>query len=124
MSTQPFDKNLDATPLVKAILEKTKAGKLRWEATAMENVFIASVGGNTTFKIYLQDGEDINPITQNFETVHFPILSLLDEKGKTLWEIRPGQVEGGLNPLFEIARRVGNKLDERMEAVIGALQRL
>jgi hypothetical protein len=124
MSTPLLDKKLDATPLVKTILEKTRVGKLRWEATAKENVFIASVGGNTTFKIYLDRGEDFNPVTNSFETIEFPVLSLLDEKGKTLWEIRPGHVEGGLDPLFAMARRVANKLDERMEALIGVLERL
>lgn len=122
MSTQQFDKDLDATPLVAAILEKSKAGKLKWEATANENVFIASVGGNT-LKIYL-DTETRLDALGIAGPLESPVLCLLDEKGRTLWELRVRQVKEGLRPLFELARRVGNKLDERMESLIGALEKL
>ena len=123
MSSQPLDKNLDPSPLVAAILEKSKAGRLKWEATADENVFIASVGGNT-LKIYLGTTEGFDEYTGQMEQVNVPVLRLLDDKGRTLWEIWPRQVKGGFQPLFDLARRVGNKLDERMESLIGALEKL
>ncbi len=53
MSNQPLDKELDPAPLVNTLVEKTKAGKLTWEATALDDVFIASVGGTTTLKVHL-----------------------------------------------------------------------
>jgi hypothetical protein len=53
MSTLPLDKDIDPTPLVEALTEKTKAGKVKWEPTAEENTFIATLGGDTTLRIYL-----------------------------------------------------------------------
>ena len=124
MSTQALDKDLDATPLLNTIVEKTKAGKLKWEATINENVFIASVGGNTTLRISLETTEGFNPATSQYEPMEVAVLRLLGDQGKTLWEIPSGNVKGGLRPLFELARRIGNKLDDRIEALIGALARL
>ena len=124
MSSQALENDLDPTPLVKSIVEKTKAGKLRWEATINENVFIASVGGNTTLRISLETTEGFQPETGQYGPMEVHVLRLLDDQGKTLWEMRGGKVAGGLRPLFELARRIGNKLDERMEALIGALERL
>ena len=51
MSNQPLDKELDPAPLVKILVEKTKAGKSPWEATASEDVFTASMGGTTTLEV-------------------------------------------------------------------------
>ncbi len=116
MSSQPLNKELDATPLVNTILEKTKAGKLKWEATAIGDVFIASLGGNTTLKIKL--------VTYEGEDYDQPELCLLDDKGKTDWEISNSQVKGGLWPLFNLARRIGNKVDEKMETLMEVLQKL
>lgn len=118
-----FDKELDPTPLVTALIEKTKGGRLKWEPTATENVFIASVGGGTTLRMYLTTIEDINDFGQP-GPVEIPELRLLDEKGKMLWEIHPHEVKGGLLPLFRLAQRVANKLDERMASLMEALQHL
>jgi len=86
MSSQALDKDLDPTPLLNTIVEKTKAGKLKWEATVNEDVFIASVGGNTTLRIFLETTKDIHPATGQYGPVEAPVLRLLDDQGKTLWE--------------------------------------
>ena len=123
MSTQPFDKDLDPTPLVNAIAEKTKAGRLKWEATVNPNTFITSLGGHTTLKIYLETSPRLDTlgVAVPLET---PVLSLLDEKGRTLWEISNRDVKGDLWPLFRLAQRMGNKLDERIEALMEVVQKL
>jgi hypothetical protein len=118
-----FDKELDPTPLVTALIEKTKSGRLKWEPTAMENVFIPSVGGGTTLRIYLTSQDTVGNFGQP-ETEEVPELRLLDEKGKMLWEIHSHQVKDGLWPLFRLAQRVANKLDERMASLMEALQHL
>ena len=142
MSNQPLDKELDPTPLVNAIIEKTKAGRLKWEATANPSTFIASVGGNTTLRIQLETTDEVryeqvgpvsNPpnriiipetLDRRVREVQVPVLSLLDDKGRTLWEISNRDVMGNLDPLFRLARRMGNKLDERMEALMEVVQKL
>ena len=112
MSNQPLEKDLDPTPLVNAIIEKTKARRLKWEATASPNTFITSVGGNTTFKIYVEEDDMA------------PTLCWLDEKGKTVSYINHNEVKGGLWPLFHLAHRIGNRLDERMETLMEVVRRL
>ena len=123
MSNQPLEKDLDPTPLVNAIIEKTKAGRLKWEATASPNTLIASVGGNTTLKIYLEIATRLDTLGISAQ-IEVPVLSLLDDKGRTLWEISNRDVKGNLDPLFRLARRMGNKLDERMEALMEVVQKL
>ena len=123
MIAVPFDKDLDPSPLVATLIDKTKAGKLKWEPTAAENVFIASVGGGTTLRIYLTTSTGIDDNGQP-ESIQVPELRLLDEKGRLLWEIGAYQVKGGLSPLFGLAQRVANKLDERMASLMEALQHL
>lgn len=118
-----LEKDLDPTPLVATLVEKTKAGRLKWEPTATENVFIASVGGGTTLRIYLAN-EQVPDEYGGLDTVEAPELRLLDEKGKMLWEILPRQVKGGLWPLFRLAQRIANKLDERMASLMETLQNL
>jgi hypothetical protein len=118
-----FDKDLDPTPLVTTLIDKTKAGRLKWEPTAQENVFIASVGGGTTLRIYMTTAQ-IPDDYGGLDTVDVPELRLLDEKGKMLWEIHSSQPKGGLWPLFKLAQRVANKLDERMASLMETLQNL
>jgi hypothetical protein len=123
MNTISLDKDLNPTPLVEAVTEKTKAGKIKWEPTAEENTFIATLGGGTTLRIYLTTGEAADEFG-NLESVQIPELRLLGEKGKLLWEIRSHQIKGGLWPLFKLAQRIGNKLDERMATLMETLQKL
>ena len=111
MSSHGPVKELDPTRLVSTVLDKTKAGKLKWEETADENVFIASVGGNTTLKI------------RQSENWQYPnTLSLLDENGKLLSQISDPQTL--IQELFELARRIALKVDEKVEALIETLQKL
>ena len=104
----------DAAPLLTAILEKTRAGKLKWDETADENIFLVSVGGNTTLKVRSPSNE--------FYGDAYHTLSLLDENGKLLWEIRDPQPLIG--ELFRLARRIALKVDERVEALMETLQKL
>ena len=112
MSSYGPVEELDATRLVSTILEKTKAGKLKWEETADEDIFLVSVGGNTTLKI--RQGQDWRDPADT--------LSLLDENGKLLWVIRDPQPLIG--ELCELARRIALKVDEKVEAFLETLQKL
>ena len=111
MSSHRPVKELDPNHLVTVVLEKTMAGKLNWEETADQTAFIASVGGNTTLKIEQGHNWD-DPDT----------LSLIDEKGKVLWEVDDPQPM--IEKLYKLARRIALKVDEKVEAILESLQKL
>ena len=106
-----------------ALIEKTEAGRLVWEATASEGTFIASVGGETTLKLTLESGFEINPYGEP-EAYTVPALSLVAPKGRTLWEIKSNEVKGSLWPLHRLAQRVANKVDERIAALLEDIEKL
>ena len=104
---------LDSVPLLNALINKTQAGKLKWDETADEDIFLVSVGGNTTLKV--QRKVDRRGFVEH-------TLSLLDENGKLIWEIE--EPWALTKELFVLARRVARKVDERVEALMGTLQKL
>ena len=123
MSAPVIDKELDPTPIVSALVEKSTIGKMAWEATAREDTFVSSVGGQT-LKLALEP-TIASDIYGNPEERNEPVLYLLDEKGRTIWQIYSSQAkEGGLWKLYRMAQRVANKVDDRMAALMDALQRL
>lgn len=121
--TEPILKDVDANPLVQALMEKTQAGRLVWEPTADEGTFIASVAGNTTLKLALVSQVE-QDVYGNPEYADVPTLLLLDEKGRKQWQVYSSQVKGGLWPLFRLAQRIANKVDDRMAALVEAVHRL
>ena len=122
MSDQP--KKLDFTPLVKSLVDKSNTGKIKWEPTADRKAFIASVGGDTTFKIQLVTITDVNDYGQ-LENVEVPQLDMIDQKGHLLWDIRRKDVSSTvLWDLFYIARRIGNQIDDHIAGIMNALEKL
>jgi hypothetical protein len=113
MSSQGTTREVDPTQLVRTVLDKTKGGKLTWEETADENIFIASVGGNTTLEIR----QGPNPMSEANDT-----LSLLDENGKLLWVTSDPQ--DLIWELFGLARKIALRVDEKVEAFLDTLQKL
>jgi len=93
MTNQLAVNELDPTPLVSTMTEKSTAGKLRWQATSDESTFIASVGGDTTLKITMEGVVDLDDFGNPHMTDE-PVLILLDAKGRTLWKIPSAQVQG------------------------------
>jgi len=115
---------LDPVPLVKRLIEKSKTGKLNWESTADRQQFITSVGGEISFRVGLVTITDINEWGQP-ENVDAPRLDMLDQKGHLLWQVYSHEVPSGvLRELFIIARRIGNRLDDRVAGAISALDKL
>lgn len=128
MSAQPIRNELDPKRLVEAIVEKTKAGKLNWEETAAENVFIASVGGDTTFKVSSETrGERLirtgEVPTFFYDDTEMKKLTLLNEYGKPLVEVWQDE-DPAVGELFDLARRTALNVDERVKSVIEVLQKL
>lgn len=117
-------KKLDSAQLVSRLIEKSTTGKLNWEPTADRQQFIASVGGDTTFKIRLVTVTDIDDYGQP-EKVDVPLLDMLDKQGHLLWQIQVRDVQPrNLWDLFQIARQIGNRLDDRVAEAIDALDKL
>ena len=121
--SKPQDIEPDPNPLAAELIEKTKAGKLKWEPTVDRRAFIVSLGGDTTLKLHLDTEEQVDPYGQ-LETVTVACLSLLDAKGNILWDIRNHKVKGGLMPLYKLAQRVANKVDERLANIMDSLRNL
>lgn len=80
-------KDLDPVPLVERLLDKSRGGRLKWEPTADAKAFVASIGGEATFRIRLVEAEDIDEYGRPV-TVEVPRLDMLDDKGRLLWDIR------------------------------------
>lgn len=118
-------KILDLELLVERLIEKSKAGKLTWKPTADRQQFVTSVGGgNTSFKIRLEQLSDVGPLGQ-WETYDVPRLDMLDEKGFLIWKVyRKDVPKGQLDELYKLAQRIGNKVDDRLEGAIEALNKL
>jgi len=114
---------IDANPLVSALVEKTKAGKLNWESTAAPDTYICSLKGDTTFKLTMGWGmERDNRIIP--ERAEVPVLQLLDAKGHKQWEIHSSDVKGGLWVLYELAQRIANRVDDKIAALVETVERL
>jgi hypothetical protein len=121
--TEP-QKDLDALPLIQRLIQKSQAGKVQWEPTADRRSFVASIGGETTFKVRKVDVSDIDDYGQP-TSYEAPRLEMLDNKGRLLWEVDNSDLKGReLWRLFEIARRIGNRLDERFAETLEALEKL
>jgi len=116
---------LNFEPLVKRLIEKSKAGKLDWKPTADRKSFVISVGGgNTGFKIRQEQISDIDQ-WGNWETYDVPRLDMLDEKGFLIWKISRKDVSPGLiDELYKLAQRIANKVDDRLDGAIEALDDL
>jgi hypothetical protein len=124
VANRELNTEIDPNPLVAAIIEKTKAGKLDWQPTADERVYIASVGGDTTMKLGLEGVEEENWVSQRAEIVDYPVLSLENSDGRTIWKVSSHSVNGGLQPLYGLAQRVANKVDDKLVSLMETLQKL
>lgn len=117
-------KDLDPVPLVERLLEKSLGSKLSWEPTADPAAFVTTVGAEATFRIRLVNEDDMDDFGRP-TTVQVPRLEMLDDKGRLLWDVRQSQIRGtALRRLYDAARRIGNRLDERLATALQALERL
>jgi hypothetical protein len=114
----------DVAPLVNQLIDKSKAGKLKWQPTANRTAFVVSVGKDISFRIWENDVTEENQWGQPY-TASFVRLALLDEKGNQLWDVGERDVPSGLlQGLYDLARRIGNNVDERVAVALTALEKL
>jgi len=125
MSTNLLASELDLNRLVGTIIEKTKAGKLGWKATARDDVFIVSVGGDTTIKVSLDTVEipGSKALAGHGITTELRRLILMDEQGNTLVDVGHDKVPA-VAELFELARRNALNVEQRVQSLMEVLQKL
>ena len=101
-------KDLDPKRLVERLLDKSRSGTLKWEPTADTKTYVASIGGEATFRIRLVAAKHRGRTI----TDQVPRLEILDPEGRLQGEIT--DVEGGaLSRLYELAKSIGDRPEER-----------
>jgi hypothetical protein len=97
--------------LLQALIEKTRAGKLRWQETAEENTYLAAVKGERTFQVHSNDQGSVQ------------VLTVRDGDGSVAIKYVTGN-----NPTFselhQLARRVALRVDEKIDSTLELLNSL
>ena len=110
-----------ARQLFEEVFQKTSHGRIQWEATAEENLFIAPIGGQFTLAVSHHRGGD-----RWGEEYDYVSLKLKD-KERELISVT-SEVEDvpdiQLRELYEIARRQANKVDDKIDKVLNELGKL
>ncbi|OHB68748.1 MAG: hypothetical protein A2V70_01795 [Planctomycetes bacterium RBG_13_63_9] len=103
-----LDKEPDYNVLLQALIDKTKAGKLRWEETADEDTFVAAVKGQRTFEVSGKDAPQF-------------VVAVRDEEGKVFFQTPASSMA---RELFLLARRVALHVDEKIDSTMVLLENL
>lgn len=103
-------KSPDYETLVASLLEKTLAGKIRWEETAVENSFLAAVKGRQTFQI---SGNENGADTE---------LQVRDQDGKV--RVKLTRTNQQMMDLYSAARRIALGVDEVIDESLELLNSL
>jgi hypothetical protein len=103
--------------LIHKLLERSKGGKVQWEATAVEGVYQAAFP-QYSVKIYSRPNPNV--VATDY------ILEVADNEGQVIDEIRdtdfPDEYEN-MRDLFNCARSVGLGLDRALDSILAALGR-
>ena len=104
--------------LVGKLSEKTEGKKITWKPTAEEHTFITTIKGNT-FHIMRSKDEWQQPHTA---------LMMVTEDGRTIWRLddegRPMHLQTELHSLYDLAQRIGDRVDEKLSEALKSLDLL
>jgi hypothetical protein len=121
-------KDPDYEPVLQALLEKTRAGKLAWKETADEDTFVATVKGEQSFEIILEPNpEGPTHVTVDGRTIvpRIPVLRVKDGAGKLLFETPKSMYVAVLtSELYGLARRIASRIDDKIEQTVELLNKL
>jgi hypothetical protein len=109
-----------AREFFEGVLSKTKVGRIRWQPTAEESVYIAAIGGQFTLSIAQFERLDSFPDTSYS-------LTLKDQDGRELTRVTSdddGIARREIQELYGTARRQALRVDEKIDAVLGELSKL
>lgn len=107
-----FDKIPQYDAVIGTLLEKTKEGKLTWKETADPDTFLAAVRGKQTFEIQRVEARDIELR-----------LTVRDTVGDVFFEAIL-DMEPPRRQLFDLAKRLATRVDEKIEASVQLLAEL
>jgi hypothetical protein len=111
-----------AVELFQKILAKSRGRAIKWEATASDGVYIASLSPELQLKIY-----PFTSVEEDGETIGPPSVSLHDEKGTLLVDMThkiDGISEQELEEISYLAKNVALNLDAKMDSAIKKLDEL
>ena len=109
--------------LVEKLIEKSLAGKLKWQETAEDDTFVTAVKGRQTFHVsaqfgglHLRDNEVEQDVVTKLEVHGF--------EGKIIIDFRETGQSSSLFELFSVAKRVALRIDERIDESLELLNSL
>ena len=119
-----IDKELDALPAITRFIEASKAGKLDWQPSADRGAFLASVGAEHSFRVQIVHLATIDEFGDR-DMFEAPQLDMLDQKGVCSGQsIRAARTATRCGSCSNWRVRIGNRLDERLDRVVNALDKL
>ena len=94
------------------ILEGTRSGKVKWEATAASNEFTTSIKG--TYKIVVNQHDEFS----GYDKITVTYFSLRDVNDQELVGV-PASVVTSVYELYELARRNALNVDAVLDDIMG-----
>ena len=128
MAPVDFEHEPEYDALCERLIDKTRQRKILWQETADPDAFIAAVKGVQSFEIrracVAQPGpsDNVADFCSDVPELHVYAIIVKDKDGKQiLSHTSPGRLAG---TLFDLARRVGARVDERIESSLQLLDTL
>lgn len=112
----------DPSHVVSALLDKTRNGKLKWEAAPQEDTFHLNIGGHTFLRVFLVKSQLRSPMG-DLELHTLPTLNMLDEKGRIIWSVDSRTVSE-MRELHRQAQNKADRVDERISVLLDALSKM
>ena len=112
----------DPGHVVTALLDKTRSGKLKWEAAQQEDTFHVNIGGHTYLRVFLVKSQIRNAMG-DVEIHTVPTLNMLDEKGRVIWSV-DSRLVSDIRELHRQAQNRADRVDERIGLLLDTLSKM
>ncbi len=103
--------------VLERLKERTLEGRIVWQETAEEDVFLAAVKGEQTFQIRK------TCVIESLAEVEVVRVLVKDSEGETLFTT-PGARGGVAFELFNLAKRIATGIDEKIDRTVQLLSNL
>lgn len=131
MVATDFQRSANYGPVIYALLQKSRDGKIDWRETAEDEAFLASVKGEMTFEISRR-GDICELIAKDQRGRTLFRISETYDVPRSQWDRHDDQLadETGEEPvsrlgeLHTIARRVALRVDERLNSSLRLIESL
>ena len=120
-----FEKEINYEAVLQALIEKTEDGKIQWQETADEKTFLAAVKGELTFEITLNTNVVRFDVEKQkaFPAGSLTILTANNPEGKLFFQT-PKKLSLHADELYELARRIATRVDEKIDSTLELLNQL